>query len=241
MALFAELDTKGVERSEDTLGGNFNLFDSDIYEARIKAAYGGASQAGALNVTLVCDIKGQEYSETIYITKKNKLPYSDTNGKRRFIPGYNIMNSICKIATGKGLTELDSEEKTLLVFDPVEKKQKPTEVPVLTDLTGKFICLGILKELRNKAQQVKQDDGSVKYVDTPETREDNRINAVFDVGTHRTINEIEDNKEAVFWDKWLEKNKGKTVNRCTYKEDDKLPFSTSKPVDQKPRTSLFSK
>lgn len=237
MALFAELDTKGVERSEDTLGGNFNLFDSDIYEARIKAAYGGASQAGALNVTLVCDIKGQEYSETIYITGRNKLPYSDKNGKRRFIPGYNIMNSICKIATGKGLTELDSEEKTLLVFDPVEKKQKPTEVPVLTDLSGKTICLGILKELRNKA--VQNDQG--QYVDTPETREDNRINAVFDPDTHRTINEIEDNKEAVFWDKWLEKNKGITVNRCTYKEGDKPPFSTNKSVEQKPRTSLFFK
>lgn len=237
MALFAELDTNGVERSEDTLGGNFNLFDSDIYEARIKAAYGGASQAGALNVTLVCDIKGQEYSETIYITKKNKLPYSDTNGKRRFIPGYNIMNSICKIATGKGLTELDSEEKTLLVYDPVEKKQKPTEVPVLTDLSGKTICLGILKELRNKA--VPDDQGH--YVDTPETREDNRINAVFDEDTHRTINEIEDNKEAVFWDKWLEKNKGATIDRRTVKDGDKAPFNPDKPTEQKPRTSLFSK
>lgn len=237
MALFAELDTKGVERSEDTLGGNFNLFDSDIYEAKIKAAYGGASRAGALNVTVVCDIKGQEYSETIYITNRDKLPYTDKSGKRRFLPGYNIMNSICKIATGKGLTELESEEKTLLVFDPADKKQKPTEVPVLTDLSGKTICLGILKELRNKA--VQDDQG--QYVDTPETREDNRINAVFDVDTHRTLNEIEDNKEAVFWDKWLEKNKGKTVNRCTYKEGDKPPFSTSKSVEQKPRTSLFDK
>ena len=75
MALFAELDTNGVERSEDTLSGGFNLLDSDIYEAKIKAAYGGASQGGALNVTVVCDIKGQEYSETIYITGRNKLPY----------------------------------------------------------------------------------------------------------------------------------------------------------------------
>lgn len=237
MALFAELDTKGVERSEDTLGGNFNLFDSDIYQARIKAAYGGASKGGALNVTLVCDIKGQEYSETIYITGRNKLPYSEKNGKRRFIPGYNIMNSICKIATGKGLTELDSEEKTLLVYDPTEKKQKPTEVPVLTDLSGKTICLGILKELRNKAVQ----DAHGIYRDTEETREDNRINAVFDADTHRTLNEIEDNKEAVFWDKWLEKNKGTTVDRRTVKDGDKASFTPDKPTEQKPRTSIFSR
>lgn len=237
MGLFAELDTKNVERSEDSLGGGFNLLESDIYKAKIKAAYGGASKAGALSVTLICDINGQEYSETIYITGCNKLPYSDKSGKRRFIPGYNIMNSICKIATGKGLTELDSEEKTLLVFDPVEKKRKPTEVPVLTDLSGKTICLGILKELRNKA--VQNDQG--KYVDIPETREDNRINAVFDVDTHRTINEIEDNKEAVFWDKWLEKNKGTTVDRRSIKDGDKAPFNPDKPTEQKPRTSLFSR
>lgn len=240
MALFAELDTNGVERSEDTLSGGFNLLDSDIYEAKIKAAYGGASQAGALNVTVVCDIKGQEYSETVYITGRNKLPYFEKNGKRRFLPGYNIINSICKITTGKGLTELDSEDKTLLIFDPSENKRKPKEVPVLTDLTGKFICLGIIKELRNKAKQIKQDDDSVVYVDTPETREDNRINAVFDVDTHRTLNEIEDNKEAVFWDKWLEKNKGITVDRRTQKEGI-TPTTPAKPVEQKVRTSLFDK
>lgn len=237
MGLFAELDTKNVERSEDSLGGGFNLLESDIYKAKIKAAYGGASKGGALSVTLVCDINGQEYSETIYITKKNKLPYSDTNGKRRFIPGYNIMNSICKITVGKELTSLDAEEKNLLVYDPSENKRKPKEVPVLTDLTGKTICLGILKELRNKA--VPDDQGH--YVDTPETREDNRINAVFDEDTHRTINEIEDNKEAVFWDKWLEKNKGTTVDRRTVKDGDKAPFNPDKPTEQKPRTSLFSK
>lgn len=236
MALFAELDTNGVERSEDTLGGGFNLFDSDIYEAKIKAAYGGASQGGALNVTVVCDINGQEYSETIYVTGRNKLPYSEKNGKRRFIPGYNIMNSICKIATGKGLTELDSENKILVVYDPSEKKRKPTEVPVLTELSGKTICLGIVKELRNKAVQNAQG----LYEDTAETREDNRINAVFDADTHRTLNEIEDNKEAVFWDKWLEKNKGNTVDRRTKKEG-VTPAPAVKPAEQKVRTSLFPK
>lgn len=235
MALFAELDTNGVERSEDTLSGGFNLLDSDIYEAKIKAAYGGASQAGALNVTVVCDIKGQEYSETIYITGRTKLPYFEKNGKRRFIPGYNIVNSICKIATGKGLTELDSEDKTLLIYDPNEKKRKPTEVPVLTELSGKTICLGIVKELRNKAVQ----DAHGIYRDTEDTREDNRINAVFDADTHRTLNEIEDNKEAVFWDKWLEKNKGITVDRRTVKEG--ATPTPAKPAEQKVRTSLFDK
>ena len=235
MALFAELDTNGVERSEDTLGGGFNLLDSDIYEAKIKAAYGGASQGGALNVTVVCDINGQEYSETIYVTGRNKLPYFEKNGKRRFIPGYNIVNSICKIATGKSLTELDSENKILVVYDPNEKKRKPTEVPVLTGLSGKTICLGIVKELRNKAVQ----DAHGIYRDTEETREDNRINAVFDADTHRTLNEIEDNKEAVFWDKWLEKNKGATVDRRTVKEG--VTSTPVKPAEQKVRSSLFDK
>lgn len=238
MSLFATLNTEGVERTEDrtTSSSGFSILESGAYEATIKTAYAGTSKSGALNVTLICNIQGQEYSETIYITNRNKEPYyTDQQRKKHFIPGYNIINSICQLTTGKTLKEMETEEKVLNVYSPTEGKQVPTPVPVLSDLAGKQVVLGILHEVRNKATL--NDQGV--YVDTPESRDENRINAVFDIETKKTLNEKLDGKESVFYVKWLEKNQGKTVDRRTIKDGNatKVVITT----DPKPRTSLFAK
>lgn len=238
MKMFENLDTNGVERTEDrTSSAGFSILESGVYDATIKTAYAGSAKSGALSVTVVCDIRGQEYSETIYITTKNKEPYYiDAQRKKHFLPGYNIINSLCAITTGKGLKDMESEEKVLNVYSPLEGKQVPTPVPVLTELMGKRVTLGILHEIRNKAVQ----NAMGVYEDTPETREENRINAVFDVDTHQTLNEKTDGKDSTFYVKWLEKNQGKTVDRRTIKSDSptKVVITNS---DPKPRTSLFAK
>lgn len=237
MKLFENLDTNDVERTEDRVGGNSRLLDSDIYVATIKAAYTGESKLGAISVTLMCDIDGKEYSETIYITNRNKEPYSvnTTTRKKSFIPGYNYMNAICLVAAGKELKEVEAEEKVLNLYSFETKKNENTSVPVLVELSGKQVALGIVKELRNKAELV---DG--KYVDTPESREQNRIMAVFDPESHKTVNEALDNKEATFWDAWLERNKGKVVDRRTIKDGAPTTGSGTSNT-QAPRKSLFSK
>lgn len=237
MKLFENLDTNDVERTEDRVGGNSRLLDSDIYVATIKAAYTGESKSGAISVTLMCDIDGKEYSETIYITNRNKEPYSvnTTTRKKSFIPGYNYMNAICLVAAGKELKEVEAEEKVLSLYSFETKKNENTSVPVLVELSGKQVALGIVKELRNKAELV---DG--KYVDTPESREQNRIMAVFDPESHKTVNEALDKKEATFWDAWLERNKGKVVDRRTIKDGAPTTGSGASNT-QAPRKSLFSK
>lgn len=237
MKLFENLDTNDVERTEDRVGSASRLLDSDIYVATIKAAYTGESKSGALSVTLMCDINGKDYSETLYITNKNKEPYfvNTSTRKKQFIPGYNYLNAICLVAAGKELKEVDTEEKVLSLYNFETQKNENTSVPVLVDLTGKQVALGIVKELRNKAELV---DG--KYVDTPDSREQNRIMAVFDPESHKTVNEALDDKEATFWDAWLERNKGKVVDRRTIK--DAAPNTgSSAATTSAPRKSLFSK
>ena len=237
MKLFENLDTNDVERTEDRVGSTSRLLDSDIYVATIKAAYTSESKLGAINVTLMCDIDGKNYSETIYITNRNKQPYSvnTSTNKKSFIPGYNYINAICLVAAGKELKEVEAEEKVLSLYNFETQKNENTSVPVLVDLTGKQVALGIIKELRNKAQLV---DG--KYVDTPESREQNKITAVFDPESHKTVNEALDGKEATFWDAWLERNKGKVVDRRTIK--DAAPNTGSgAATTSAPRKSLFSK
>lgn len=237
MKLFENLDTNDVERTEDRVGGNSRLLDSDIYVATIKAAYTGESKSGAISVTLMCDIDGKEYTETLYITNKNKEPYfvNSNTRKKQFIPGYNYLNAICLVAAGKELKEVDTEEKVLSLYNFETQKNENTSVPVLVDLSGKKVALGIIKELRNKAQLV---DG--KYVDTADSREQNQIMAVFDPESHKTVNEALDGKEATFWDAWLERNKGKVVDRRTIK--DGAPTTGSGASNSPaPRKSLFSK
>lgn len=235
MKLFENLDTNDVERTEDRVSNGSRLLDSDIYVATIKAAYTGESKSGALSVTLMCDIDGKDYSETIYITNRNKEPYSvnTSTRKKSFIPGYNYMNAICLVAAGKELKEVEAEDKVLSLYNFETKKNENTSVPVLVDLTGKQVALGIAKELRNKAELV---DG--KYVDIPESREQNRIKAVFDPESHKTVNEALDGKEATFWDAWLERNKGRVVDLRTIKDAAPTTGSASAPA---PRKSLFSK
>lgn len=237
MKLFENLDVSGVEKTEDYVGGFSSLLESDIYVMKIKTAYATTSKGGAMGVTFVGDINGNEYSETLYITNKNKEPYYiDAQRKKRFIPGYNVVNNICLVAAGKGITSLETEDKVLNVYSFEEKKRVPTSVPVLVDLSGKEVALGIVKEISNKAVA----DGNGNYIPTAETRENNITVAVFYPDTHKSVNEQAEGKEATFWDKWLEKNQGKTVDRRKFKENNPTLTPVSAPTPQ-PRKSLFEK
>jgi hypothetical protein len=189
MSRFGNLNTDGLEESEDRLGG-FSVFESDIYTGVIKVAYAGQSAEGAQNVTLILDFGGREYRETVYVTNKkgeNWFVPKDKDGKeikdadgkkpkRMPLPGFTTIDDICLIASDKPLAEQTDEEKMVKIYDYDLKKEVPKSVPVLTDLTGQKVSLAISKVIRNKAK--KGSDG--KYNDIAETREENAIEKAFD-------------------------------------------------------------
>ena len=88
MSLFANLSGEGLEESQDRLGG-FSPLDTAIYKAVIKAFYAGASDSGAMNITILADVGGKEYRETIYITNKE--------GKRVWITGGKEYASLAEV------------------------------------------------------------------------------------------------------------------------------------------------
>lgn len=233
---FENLTEEGIERTEDRVGG-FQLFESDIYPAKIKAAIFGTSDAGALYVEFLMDIKGKDYRERFYVTNRNKENfYKNKDGRKCFLPNFNIVNNICLLAIRKSLAKCgeNTEEKVLEIYDPEQGKPVKKSVPVLTDLSGEEVLVGILREIHNKSKKAGDS-----YIDTPEIREINTINAVFDVASHKTRNELEDDKEADFYDKWLEANKGKTRDRRTIKDDSSS--SGSNTSEAKPKKSLFDR
>lgn len=246
-ALFGSLTTEGLEEVTDRVGG-FQPLSSDIYTGPIKAMYAGQSPGGARNVTIIVDVGGREYRETIYVTNKNGENFflnKNDKTKKVPLPGFTTINNICLATTGKPLSEQEAEDKIVKIYNPETRKEEPTTVPMLTAPLGETISLGILNQLVNKNEK----DSNGKYVPTPETREENVIDAVFHTETKKTVFEAENGvEEAAFWDRWLEANKGKQRDRRELKDGEagqagRPGNSKEPPQGGAPKTSksLFAK
>lgn len=211
MSIFTSYDNKGATSPKDSLGG-YEPLASDIYEAEIKAAYVTTSRSGAATINLVLDIAGREYHETIYFTNSKGETFflSKQSGEKISLPGYTTFNDLCLCAVGKEVNQLESENRTFKIYDVEAKKVLPKEVPTAVELIGKKVAVGILHEIVDKT--AKNDDGA--YVPTGETREQNVIDKVFDLKSHKTVNEARENAtEATFYDLWLDKNKDQIRKR----------------------------
>jgi hypothetical protein len=218
MSVFGNLKNDGLEETQDRLGG-FNVRDTDAYEATIKVAYAGQSQGGARNVTLVLLLADGEYNETIYVTNKageNWFLNKQDNSKKVPLPGFTTIDDICLVTTGKPLSEQKTEEKVVKVYDYDERKELPKSVPVLTELTGQKVVLGIVKQTVDK--NVK-NDSTGEYEPSGETRDENTIEKVFHHPSLVTVVEAREaqksgkDAEPVFHGKWVEKNKGVARNK----------------------------
>ncbi len=228
MGIFENLTNDSFEEQRDTLG-KFSVLESDVYDAVIKVAFAQTAASGAVGVTVIAKVDNDEYRETIYITNRNKENFYYTKGnppKKMPLMGFTTINDICQITCGKSLSQMETENKMIMLYNADLQKEVPTAVPVLMELVGKPIKLGILKELKYKVQNT--DAG---YVETDDVRESNVINKVFDPETGRTVYEINhDLKEApLFIDKWLEKNRGIVID-LTKKSGNGNTTKNGKPV-----------
>jgi hypothetical protein len=245
--MFNNLKSDGLEQSEDRLGGGF-ILDTDAYDTTIKLAYGIESTQGAKGVVLVTEVGGREYRETIYVTNRageNFFLNKDDKTKKVPLPGFTVIDDICLCATGTSLSEQPVEEKTVKIYDYDEKKELPKSVPVLVELLGKPVTLGIFKNLENKS--VKQGND---YVPTAETRLTNNIEKVFHTETKLTTAEARQGMSAgEFYDKWVERNKGVERDRRTLKEGEAgksgrpggPPQAGGAAAGAAPKKSLFGK
>ena len=217
MSLFGNLKSDGLEESQDRLGG-FQVWETDIYTGPIKCAYAGQSATGARNVTVIFDFGGKEYRETVYITNKkgeNFFLNKEDAKKKVPLPGFTTIDDICLITTGKPLSEQEAEDKMVKVYDAEAKKELPKSVPVLTGLLGQSLSVAICKLLENKSEK----NGNGDYVNNAETRNSNVIEKIFHTETKMTVAEARSGAETgLFWDAWLERNKGKERDKRTIKD-----------------------
>ena len=211
MSLFGNVDSQGMEEAVDSLGGGNHLKESGIYIAEIVVAYVTESKNGAQEVNLELKLEdGSDYRETLYVTNRNKQTFFEKDGKRIPLPGFTRVNDICLVCTGEEMVNQGHEFKTLALYDYESKKEVPREVPVLVDLVGTTVAVAIQKIRENKTTK---NESTNKYEPTNEPREKNEIVAVFHPELKQTVREAQDERDADFWDKWLEKNEGQTYDK----------------------------
>ena len=191
----ASLTTEGMERQADTLGGGKVLLPTDIYKLHVKYAYLGESSGGALSITVVGSVNGGDYSETFWITNKEKKQYyMSKNGKKVPLPGFTIIEDMCLFATGKSLSQQNTIDKIIEKYDPETSSMQKASVPVVEGLLDKDVLVAIsqVKEFKRK----KFDDG---YHTISETTGYSGIGRVVRLDKELTADEVlEDVEEPAF-------------------------------------------
>lgn len=227
-----------IAAERDSIGGS-SILESGIYQATIKLAYVNVSAGGAMGLVLQAETAtGEAIRETMWMssgTAKGSKNYYERNGKKNYLPGYIAANSLAVLTTGKEISELETSEKVVKVYNKEAKAEMPTKVPMIMDLLGKEVIFGIIKENVDKTE--KADDGS--YVPTGETRFQNVIDKVFRASDGMTTTEASAGaEEANFINAWKNKWNGEVKDRVSKSSGTPgAPKNTSAPA--KKTTSLF--
>ena len=202
MSFFKNLSADGLEKQEDRVGGG-GLFDTGVYDGRIKMAYAGSYKSGAQFIALTLAVGSREYRQQILITNGKGENFYTKDGKKIPLMGFSMIDSLCMLTTEKPLSAQDVEEKVIAIYDFDQKKEVPTAMPVLVELLNQPITFSVEKQLVNKQEK----DANGAYHDTAEEVEKNELTKFFHTETKLTITEAEQGLEAgVFYHKWVDAN-----------------------------------
>jgi hypothetical protein len=231
-----------VVAETDTIGGGSYLLDSDIYDMTIDTAWVGKSKGGAMNVNITLKAGNKTLRTVIYITsgdaKGNKTTYLDKNGAEHYLPGFSQIDSMCLLAIGKSITELETTKKVIKVFDPAVSKEVPTEVDMIMDLLGTTVKAGVLKQIVDKTAK---NDRTGAYEPTGETREINEIDKFFRSRDGLTTAEIRAGEEtATFCKTWETTYKGIVQNKAKGAGTASRPQAGMPPLAMKPAPAASS-
>jgi len=247
MNVFGNVSTAGLEENQDRVGG-FRVRESGAYTGKIKLAYvGKATSSKARSVSLVMEFPDGEYRETFWVTNKDDLNFYTKDNKKYAMPGFTVIDDLCLVTTNKPLSEQTAEEKVINLYDFDQKKEVPTAVPMLVDLLGREVTLGIQKHLKNKQAK---NTSTGEYEDTADTREENVTDKIFHHPSHLTVVEAKRGVQtAAFYGIWVERNTGNTQDRRSIKDGNSAQGGkTGRPAGTPPKaneaakatTSLFS-
>lgn len=232
-------DDAGIDDDYIRSGG---AVETDIYEGTIKAMFNrGSTKSKAMSIIVMLDVAGKEVMSQTWVTNSDGgVTYKDKKDgdKPKNLPGFNQMNTLALLVTGKSLGELAMEERTLKLWDATAKAEVNQVVDCYVDLHGEKVQVAIQKQIVDKEKLV-EGSNPARYEPTGETREVNEVVKYFPAEKLVTISEVahyvksigesfDDLVEAgkllkvisktpaeagTYAEKWLKQNKGNTWNR----------------------------
>lgn len=254
MSMFSGMATDAtITEDKDYLRGKtFEPLPSDIYNLTIKHAYAAKSKGGAMGINLVMEtpegdtIKDQQWvtsgdqkgNKNFYV-RKGKAKKDGTAGAdiRNYLPGFSAINSLCKLAIGKELSELSTETKTIKIFNFAEKAEQNTDVEMIMDLVGQKIAAGVLYQIVDKT--AKNDAG--EYVPTGQVRKVNTVDKYFNAQTRMTTSEITAKlPKGEFAEAWLAKWKDQIDDTSTKNVNPSVVGAPVAAGKAAPKTGLFA-
>lgn len=232
-----------IQEAKDSLGGS-NVLESDAYLVNIDAAYLSTADSGAKALNIIATTQeGKEYRQTFWMTSgtaKGGKHYYEKDGKKHYLPGFQMASDLARLAAGKELAELTDEERIIKLYNKDLKKEAPTPVAMLVELVNQPVYLGIVKQLVNKTE--KTDAG---YVNTAETREVNDVVKIFRAEDTLTVTEVQaGGSDDPFFNGWVEKYKGTVQNRVKsggVAGTVGTPAAAANQANKRPTASLFAK
>ena len=204
----AAAELQGAEKEKDVLGGR-SLLPTGVYDGTLDVAYITTSERGAKAFNLVLDIGGKKVRETTYVTNREGGVTYTKDGKKFPLPGYSLINALCKLTVGKEIPQLAFEKKLVKVYDFDQKKEVAKEMDVAVELSGQIVKGGIENHRENKRAK----DQAGNYVPTAEVREFNTITRVFHPQTKQTATEYNTQAPAEFHDAWVKEFTGKVIDK----------------------------
>lgn len=242
MSLLSGLTTDtSIADEKDSVGGGFAPLDSGLYPCTVGLAYITKSDGGAMALNLVLTTEGgKDIRQQLWMTSgtaKGGKNYYEKDGEKHYLPGFLHANALALLTLGKEIGQLDTEKKVINLYSSAAKAEVPTPVDMITDLLGKEILVGLIKQIVDK--NVKTDAG---YVPSGETREENEIDKFFRASDRKTTAEIRAQApEAVFADTWLKKWKDQVKDKSTKNAGTAGAPAASGAAHstQKPTSSLF--
>lgn len=228
---------ENIKHDTDRLGGSY-LHESGVYTATVKHAFLKQSEKGAYALDTHFDLgEGKQHKETFWITNQaGSNTYTNQNGEKNYLPGFITADSLALLTAGQPLSNLNSEDKIVKLYDNSVQQEVPTKVPMFMDIVGKQVKLGLLKQTVFKTAK---NDATGKWENTSETREENVVDKFFRASDSKTTSEIRAKADqASFINDWESQWSGKVRDKTKGKATNQTkPVSNGTP---KPTTSMFA-
>lgn len=205
---------------KDTLGGGFTVIDTGLYPVTITAAY-LTQKDKSVRAHFEFKLEDNRKFNASYtvLNDQGQHIYTNDKGEAKYLSGFVPANAISYLALkGKNIFELATTKKTISQRNFKTNTDEPVEAEELTDLIGKEVTLGLIREAKFKRSEVSP---GVWEEDTAAPQVRTVIHTVFHTGKLMTYAEAynalrqQTTPEAKFIETWKEKWKAGEVRDFT--------------------------